>query len=1363
MKNKNIIKTFMFFLVACSSYAQVQKAQSLQIGNTSTNTQDGSAALQIDDTTRGLLLPRMTSTQRDAIVSPAKGLFIFNTTTNTHEINTGTSATPVWSSAASNAFSWSTTGNTGTTPGTNFIGTSDNKALSIKTNNVEAVRVSEYGNVGIGTNTPTAALDINRVSPTGTISATGTTVSGIGTNFVAAFRVGDNIVANGILNTVTAIASDTELTVANTWTVPSGPYATYRLNISGSDAMINSVPVGRGAGSVVGNVILGFNALSSNTTGAGNTAIGDQTLIKNTTGANNTAVGLGVLNANTTGINNTGVGLISLLSNTTGQSNTAIGLQALTANTEGSNNTAVGTLALAANTTGQFNTSVGYGTLQNNTTGGYQTAFGVSSLTSNTSGFNNSAYGTETLMANTTGTMNSAFGFQALKANISGSQNSAFGLGALGGNTTGGSNSVFGFGSLVGNTTGTGNSILGHQVMTNNVIGGSNIAIGFDTANTISNGTTAATRLDNSIMIGSKARPSADSQTNQIVIGTNIAGNGSNTTVIGNFSTATSRLYGNLLLGSNTNGTGILQVTGNSTFTGNVTMTGTLNGLKMTASPNTVFGDSSTFTSNTTGDNNAVFGSSSLASNTTGRFNSAFGSNSLSNNTTGSFNSAFGRNALQTNEIGSNNTAMGVASGRQAGNGLNNSNNTTVGFSSLTLADGSNNVALGASAGSYLPDGTTFTNVVDNSIFIGSGSKTLADNLTNQIVIGTNATSNGSNTTVIGNATTTASRLYGNLLLGSNTNGTGMLQVTGNSTFTGNVTMTGTLNGSKITSGTNTAFGDSTTLAANTTGASNAAFGNNALTANTTGTNQSALGFGALNSNTTGNQNTAIGFNTLNKNTIGGNNTAIGNSSLFANTTGNSNTALGGNSLGSNTTGIQNTSVGLHSLLNNTIGSVNTAVGVTALFNNTTGAANVGIGSSALNANTTGLNNIGVGNSSGQFIADGTTPATLLSNSIMIGTNTKPLADSQTNQIVIGHSSTGNGSNTTVIGNATTATSRLYGNLLLGSNTNGIGILQVTGNSNFTGSTTASAGTARAINLTPTLVASANNDNLVGLDITSTYTTGVFTGVKTHGLRVDGISIGRGLGNVLTNSVFGNGALNNNTIGGNNTSVGFQSMQSNTTGSSNVGLGHSSLANNTTGGNNIGIGVQAGQFIADGTTPATSLSGSIMIGTGSKPLGDTQSNQIVIGNGSVGNGSNTTVIGGSVTSSTRLYGNLLLGSNTNGTGVLQVTGNSSFTGNVGVNVTPTSSIHANGTFALSTATSGTSNSVVLLSTGTFTPPTASTVSGRIYIIRNTSAAATVTVANVLDYTATTAADFSLTSALGSIMIISDGTSWFRIQ
>jgi len=73
------------------------------VNTTSVNT---SAVLQADSTNRGFLPPRMTSTQRDAIASPATGLQVYNTTTNTNDFYNGTA----WVASAS--------GNIYTTDGT---------------------------------------------------------------------------------------------------------------------------------------------------------------------------------------------------------------------------------------------------------------------------------------------------------------------------------------------------------------------------------------------------------------------------------------------------------------------------------------------------------------------------------------------------------------------------------------------------------------------------------------------------------------------------------------------------------------------------------------------------------------------------------------------------------------------------------------------------------------------------------------------------------------------------------------------------------------------------------------------------------------------------------------------------------------------------------------------------------------------------------------------------------------------------------------------------------------------------------------------------------------------------------------------
>jgi hypothetical protein len=54
-----------------------------------TSSPDASALLDVTSTVGGVLFPRMTSTQRDAIGSPANGLVLYNTTTNKLQVRAG--------------------------------------------------------------------------------------------------------------------------------------------------------------------------------------------------------------------------------------------------------------------------------------------------------------------------------------------------------------------------------------------------------------------------------------------------------------------------------------------------------------------------------------------------------------------------------------------------------------------------------------------------------------------------------------------------------------------------------------------------------------------------------------------------------------------------------------------------------------------------------------------------------------------------------------------------------------------------------------------------------------------------------------------------------------------------------------------------------------------------------------------------------------------------------------------------------------------------------------------------------------------------------------------------------------------------
>ncbi len=66
------------------------------------------------------------------------------------------SGTLTWAAPVVSA--WFTTGNSGTTPGTNYLGTNDTQAVVIKTNSVERARVTTSGQFAIGITSPSATL-----------------------------------------------------------------------------------------------------------------------------------------------------------------------------------------------------------------------------------------------------------------------------------------------------------------------------------------------------------------------------------------------------------------------------------------------------------------------------------------------------------------------------------------------------------------------------------------------------------------------------------------------------------------------------------------------------------------------------------------------------------------------------------------------------------------------------------------------------------------------------------------------------------------------------------------------------------------------------------------------------------------------------------------------------------------------------------------------------------------------------------------------------------------------------------------------------------------------------------------------------
>ncbi len=219
--------------------------------------------------------------------------------------------------------------------------------------------------------------------------------------------------------------------------------------------------------------------------------------------------------------------------------------------------------------------------------------------------------------------------------------------------------------------------------------------------------------------------------------------------------------------------------------------------------------------------------------------------------------------------------------------------------------------------------------------------------------------------------------------------------------------------GAGTTGSYNTALGYQA-LYSNTTGGYNTALGSYALYTNT-GTGNIALGYSALYSNTVS-LNMALGVSAGSNNTSGTPNTYIGYAAGYYNQTGVNNTIIGYNAGGYGagavnsfsyntiigdsagyklTIGTYNTAIGYQALYSNTAGNFNVALGQQALLGNTTGSNNIAIGYQALSANT-GSNNIGLGYIAGNNISTG-------ANNIIIGYDIDAPSATANSQLSIGN------------------------------------------------------------------------------------------------------------------------------------------------------------------------------------------------------------------------------------------------------------------------------------------------------------------------------------------------------------------------
>ncbi|MBC7933964.1 MAG: hypothetical protein H7Y86_01210 [Rhizobacter sp.] len=157
------MKKIYLLLVLCASItiSQAQVKISTPAELMSAPLPDNSSILELKANNKGILIPRMTTIERDIIALPAIGLLIFNTTADQFEYYAATPV-PGWVGISRNNMNggWSLTGNNGTTAATNFLGTIDEKSLAFRTFNQIRMLVDSAGKVGIGTTVPNSLLNI---------------------------------------------------------------------------------------------------------------------------------------------------------------------------------------------------------------------------------------------------------------------------------------------------------------------------------------------------------------------------------------------------------------------------------------------------------------------------------------------------------------------------------------------------------------------------------------------------------------------------------------------------------------------------------------------------------------------------------------------------------------------------------------------------------------------------------------------------------------------------------------------------------------------------------------------------------------------------------------------------------------------------------------------------------------------------------------------------------------------------------------------------------------------------------------------------------------------------------------------------
>jgi hypothetical protein len=553
--------------------------------NTTGDAAHASAMLEVSSNNKGILIPRMTTAERTAIVNPASGLLVFDTTTNSFWYFHGTSAEwqQIGTSVAgaseldelSDVISDGSSLFLGSGVGVNDAGSNANTAIGIfafndntSGNSNTAIGYSSLNrnasgqwNTAMGVSSLYNNTSGMRNTAIGYFTMQGMTTghdnTAIGREALQANSTGVHNIAIG-----SAASGSSTFGLRN---ICIGSYSDEK-NQEGSHNTILGYMAGRGTvlHSKSGSVFIGCQAgyydttdnklyienSSSSTPLIGGDFANDSLFFNGVVritggnpGANKVLTSDEHGNATWETINSVSelndlndaiydgsslfLGTNAGINSNAALLNVGIGKYALENNTGGFMNTSTGVYSQRANTNGNNNTSYGHAALKSNSTGNYNTAVGSLALQNNLAN-ENTAVGYAALSTNTNGTNNVALGGNALKSNINGHYNTAVGFDALQANVSSLYNASFGGRSLF-NNLGERNTASGYYSMYNNATGNYNTAIGYRTMYSNTSGS-------NNTALGYNCGPSGANFSNTTAVGNEATPTASNMVRIGNAS-----------------------------------------------------------------------------------------------------------------------------------------------------------------------------------------------------------------------------------------------------------------------------------------------------------------------------------------------------------------------------------------------------------------------------------------------------------------------------------------------------------------------------------------------------------------------------------------------------------------------------------------------------------------------------------------------------------------------------------------------------------------------------------------------------------------------------------------------------------